>query len=295
MQVAAPTGAPGPVRRSVARLLVRGVDALMRGVTRLLGASPTAGREHITESQLRDLVAANTTLDGEERRLIDEVLAAGNRHVREVMMPRTEVLFLDATLSVAAAVKLVREARHSRFPVIDGSQDDVLTREVKRLPAGMRILAALSEMRREGQHLAVVVDEYGGTAGIVTLEDLIEELVGEIHDEYDAAPEPLPLGGRVPSEVDGLLNLADFAERTGFALPAGPYETLGGFLMARLERLPAVGDEVCLDGWRLVVSALDGRRVARVRLAADERHFTFSLTQLTPSTENAHQPPPSRS
>src|SRR6266511_3049146 len=172
MQVAAPTGAPGPVRRSVARLLVRGVDALMRGVTRLLGASPTAGREHITESQLRDLVAANTTLDGEE------------------MMPRTEVLFLDATLSVAAAVKLVREARHSRFPVIDGSQDDVLgfvhlrdlamhpeldadarvgelTREVKRLPAGMRILAALSEMRREGQHLAVVVDEYGGTAGIV--------------------------------------------------------------------------------------------------------------------------------
>src|SRR6266540_785639 len=239
MQVAAPTGAPGPVRRSVARLLVRGVDALMRGVTRLLGASPTAGREHITESQLRDLV----------------------------MHPE-----LDADARVGE-----------------------LTREVKRLPAGMRILAALSEMRREGQHLAVVVDEYGGTAGIVTLEDLIEELVGEIHDEYDAAPEPLPLGGRVPSEVDGLLNLADFAERTGFALPAGPYETLGGFLMARLERLPAVGDEVCLDGWRLVVSALDGRRVARVRLAADERHFTFSLTQLTPSTENAHQPPPSRS
>jgi putative hemolysin len=291
MQEAARSGAPGPVRRTAARLLVRGVDAIMRGVTRLLGASPTAGRERISETELRDLVAANIMLDREERRLIDEVLAAGARHVSEVMVPRTEVLFLDATLSVAAAVGLVRDARHSRFPVIDGSQDDVLgfvhlrdlmirpqpdaaaarvgelIRFVKRLPASKRILAALSEMRREGQHLAVVVDEYGGTAGIVTLEDLIEELVGEIHDEYDAVPEPLPLAGRVPSEVDGLLNLADFAERTGFALPAGPYETLGGFLMARLGRLPAVGDEVRLDGWRLVVSALDGRRVARARLA----------------------------
>jgi putative hemolysin len=283
-------GAPGPVRRTVARVLVRGVDATMRGVTRLLGASPTAGREHISEAELRDLVAANMVLDREERRLIDEVLAAGARHVREVMVPRTEVLFLDSTLSVHEAVTLVRDARHSRFPVIDGSQDDVLgfvhlrdltirpagtsgtvgelTREVKRLPGSKRILAALSEMRREGQHLAVVVDEYGGTAGIVTLEDLIEELVGEIHDEYDAVPEPVPSTGRVPSEVDGLLNLADFAERTGLALPAGPYETLGGFVMARLGRLAVVGDEVGLDGWQLVVCALDGRRVARVRLTA---------------------------
>jgi putative hemolysin len=280
----------------VARLLVRGVDATTRWVTRRLGASPTAGREHFSEAELRDLVAANLQLDHEERLLIDEVLTAGTRCVREVMMPRTEVVFLDAGLSIAEAVRLVRAARHSRFPVIEGSQDDVvgfvhlrdliirpevtgeavrsviavgqLKREVKRLPASKRVLAALSEMRREGQHLAVVVDEYGGTAGIVTLEDLIEELVGEIHDEYDAAPEPLPGAGRVPSEVDGLLNLADFAERTGFALPVGPYETLGGFLMARLGRLPTVGDEVKVDAWRLVVSALDGRRVARVRLTA---------------------------
>jgi putative hemolysin len=281
----------GAVRRAVARLLVRGVDASTRWVTRRLGASPAAGRENISEAELRDLVAVNLTLDREERVLIDEVLAAGARHVREVMVPRTEVVFLDAALSLSEAVRLVRSARHSRFPVTDGSQDDVigfvhlrdliirpetaddpvgriaeLTREVKRLPASKRVLQALSEMRREGQHLAVVVDEYGGTAGIVTLEDLIEELVGEIHDEYDVAPEPAAAGGRVPAEVDGLLNLADFAERTGLVLPAGPYETLGGFLMARLGRLPAVGDEVRLDRWRLVVGALEGRRVARVRL-----------------------------
>ena len=289
MQEAGDSGPPqrahGPVRRSLARLLVRGADT----VARLLGADPTTGREQTTEAELRDLIAANTVLDREERRLIVEVLESGTRSVRELMVPRTEVLFLDAGLPIPDALGLVRHARHSRFPVIDGSSDDVigfvhlrdltirpdrdglrtvreLARDVKTLPASKRVLSALSEMRHEGHHLAVVVDEFGGTAGIVTLEDLIEELVGEIHDEYDAAPEPLPEGD-APSEVDGLLNLTDFAERTGCTLPPGPYETLGGFLMARLGRLPRVGDEVRVDGWRLAVRALDGRRVARVLLA----------------------------
>jgi magnesium and cobalt exporter, CNNM family len=285
-----PVRAPGPIRRALAGILVRGVDAAMRWVTGLLGASPTAGREQISGAELRDLIAANTVLRGEERQLIAEVLAAGARHVRELMVPRTDVVFLDAGLPIVDALRLVRDARHSRFPIIDGSQDDVvgfvhlrdlairpdgddlavvgqLARDVKRLPASKQVLTALSEMRRERHHLAVVVDEYGGTAGIVTLEDLIEELVGEIHDEYDAAPEPPPAGGTAPAEVDGRLNLTDFAEVAGFTLPSGPYETLGGFLMCRLGRLPAVGDEVRFEGWRLMVSALDGRRVARVALA----------------------------
>jgi putative hemolysin len=266
--------------------VVRAADVL----TRLLGASASDGRESISEAQLRDLVAANTRIHGEERQIIDEVLAAGGRHVREVMVPRTGVVFLEASLPVPAAVRQIRGARHSRFPVIDGSHDDIvgfvhlrdllipaedpsadctvgaLAREVKRLPAGKRVLPALSEMRREGHHLAVVVDEYGGTAGIVTLEDLIEELIGEITDEYDLAPDPDPADGAPPAEVDGRLNLADFAERTGYWLPAGPYETVGGFLMARLGRVPRVGDEVPLDRVRLVVAALDGRRVSRVAL-----------------------------
>jgi putative hemolysin len=275
----------GPVARALARLVVRAADA----VTRLLGVSASAGRESITEAQLRDLVAANVVLDGEERRLIAEVLAAAARHVREVMVPRTGVVFLDAALPLPHAAATARTARHSRFPVIDGSHDDVvgfvhlrdllirpdpdgtvtvgeLAREVKRLPGSKQVLPALSEMRRERHHLAVVVDEYGGTAGIVTLEDLIEELVGEITDEYDLAPDPVPADGGPPSEVDGRLNLADFAERTGVGLPAGPYETVGGFLMARLGRVPALGDEVGLDRMRLVVAELDGRRVARVTL-----------------------------
>jgi putative hemolysin len=286
---AEPAAEPGPFRQALARALLGAIDAVRRLVVRLLGADHTAGRERITEAELRELIAANTVLPREERRLIDEVLAAGERHVNELMVPRTEVVFLDASLPIEAALTLVRQGGHSRFPVIDGSPDEVvgfvhlrdltirpeadragtvggLMREVKRLPASKRALPALSEMRRERHHLAVVMDEYGGTAGIVTLEDLIEELVGEIHDEYDAVPEPLLEGG--PAEVDGLLNLTDFAERAGLPLPPGPYETLGGFLMARLGKLPAVGDEVRVDGWRLTVAELDGRRVSRVRLAS---------------------------
>ncbi|GAA4695231.1 hemolysin family protein [Phytohabitans rumicis] len=279
------TGNAGAVRHTIARFTVR----LAAAIAALLGADRTAGRERISEAELRELIAANTLLDPVERRIIDEVLTAGASLVREVMMPRTDVTFLDAGLTLDEAAQMVRAETHTRYPVIDGTHDDVvgfvhlrdllirppgdgratireLTREVKRLPGSKRVLAALSEMRRERHHLAVVVDEYGGTAGIVTLEDLIEELVGEIHDEYDAAPDPVHAG--VPAEVDGRLNLADFAERAGFALPTGPYETVGGFVMARLGRLPRVGDEVTEGSWRLRVLELDGRRVARVGIAA---------------------------
>jgi putative hemolysin len=287
--------------------VVRAADACTRLVTALLGASPTAGRERISERELRDLVAANTLLDPVERRIIDEVLVSGARMVREVMVPRTEVVFLAARLTLTEAAEFVRAETHSRYPVVDGTHDDVigfvhlrdvllhpeddprntvgeLTRDIKKVPGTKRVLATLMEMRREGHHLAVVVDEYGGTAGIVTLEDLIEELVGEIHDEYDVVADP-PSGR--PTEVDGRLNLADFAERIGFALPTGPYETVGGFVMAALGRLPRTGDEVAVPGthpralpgpsrvaeldggspeggWLLRVLAVEGRRVARV-------------------------------
>ncbi|MFG1674261.1 hemolysin family protein [Micromonospora sp. NPDC049282] len=317
-----PPGRPrresGPLARTVARVVVRAADGAIRLVTGLLGTSPTAGRERISEAELRDLVAANTLLDADERRIIDEVLVAGARLVREVMVPRTEVVFLSAGLPVAEAQRLVRADPHTRYPVVDGTHDDVvglvhlrdvllrpeparavavgeLTREVKRLPGSKRVLAALTEMRREGHHLAVVVDEYGGTAGIVTCEDLVEELVGEIHDEGDGPPEPAVAG--LPAVVDGRLNLADFAERTGVPLPAGPYETVGGYVMAALGRLPVAGDEVPVavdpidgsgvtdpEGWLLRVLALDGRRVSR--LAVSTRRLP------EPRREVSAPPPP---
>jgi len=271
--------------RPVIWLLSRSTDV----VVRLLGADPSARREAITEEELRGLVASHESLSTDERKLIDEVFAAGERQLREVMIPRTEVAFLDASMPVSSAARLTADAPHSRYPVAGGSQDDVLgfvhvrdlvvlpeaargrkvgdvTREVKLLPGTKRVLPAMSEMRREGHHIAVVVDEYGGTAGIVTLEDLIEEVVGDIRDEYDVAGgEALRLqGGEV--EADGLLNLDEVGEQTGVRLPDGPYETLAGYVMASLGHLPATGEAVEVDGHRLEVTELDGRRVARVRV-----------------------------
>ena len=271
----------GALREVVGRLC----RALIRLEHALGGGKVGAGE--ITDAELRALVAANRRLAPEERHIIDEVLTAGARHVSAVMVPRTDVVYLAAGLEVSSAAALVADAPHSRFPVIDGTHDDVvgfvhvrdlmrrsgggetvgaLAREIHRVPASKNVLAALSEMRDGGHHVAVVVDEYGGTDGIVTLEDLIEELVGEIRDEYDAVPEPVPIG-----DVDGRIHLADFAERYGFELPPGPYESLGGFLMARLGRLPMIGDEVRVDGWRLLVRRCEGHRVGRVAVRRIER------------------------
>jgi putative hemolysin len=288
--------AVGPVLDRLA-LLSRPLIWLLSRVTDLLvrafGGDPRVNREAISEQELRDLVTAHESLTRDERALIDEVFEAGERQLREVMVPRTEVEFIDESLSVARAAELARTLPYSRLPVFRGSHDEVvgfvhirdlllpggparrgakvgdLAREVMMLPASKRLLPALSEMRRGGAHLAVVVDEYGGTAGIVTLEDLIEELVGEIRDEYDVGgSEPRRLRGGA-LEVGGLLNRDDFAETTGVQLPDGPYETVAGYMMSRLGRLPRLGDAVAAPGARLTVAGLDGRRVARVRVALE--------------------------
>ncbi len=276
-------------------------------VVRLLGGDPGIGRAEITEEELRDLLSGHEALSEEERRIVEDVFAAADRQVREVMRPRTEVDFLDSALPVYQAVKMATDLPHSRYPVVRGSSDDVvgfvhvrdlfapevanrsvrvgeLVREIVMLPGTKRLLPALSEMRRAGAHIAVVVDEYGGTAGIVTLEDLVEELIGDIRDEYDAADE-FPagaLGGAM--DVDGLLNIEDFAEQTGVELPDGPYETVAGYVMATLGRLPGEGDSVPIDGHRLEVLSLDGRRAARLRLIPE-------VSQPEPPAE----PPPSHS
>jgi CBS domain containing-hemolysin-like protein len=207
------------------------------------------------------------------------------------MTPRVRVETLDADVTVDDLVARSRHSGFSRFPVQDRDPDAVLgvvhvkqafgvpgperertplrglVQPVPTVPESLDGDALLTELRGSGLQMAVVVDEYGGTAGIVTLEDLIEELVGEIHDEYDAVPDPAPADPTAPAQADGRLNLADFAEQVGVALPSGPYETVGGFVMAELGRLPEAGDHVEAGPWRLTVTAMDGRRVARVTIA----------------------------
>ena len=277
-------------------------------VVRLLGGDPRAQREQMSDEELRALVSGHHALGEEERRIVEGVFEAGDRQIREVMIPRTEVDFLDASTPVFKAARLASERPHSRYPVIRGSADDIvgfvhvrdlfspdlsrravrvgdLARETLQLPWTRPILAALADMRREGKHLAIVADEYGGTAGIVTLEDLVEELVGDIRDEYDVADTETTRhrGGDV--EVDGLLNLDDFEDETGLGLPEGPYETVAGYVVAQLGHVPRVGEAVSFDDHRLVVTELDGRRIARVRVgtgperAAGDHTATSSAEQ----------------
>ena len=206
------------------------------------------------------MVSGSTTISDEERQIVDDVFAAGQRALREVMVPRTEVDFLPGDMPAHRAVREVLQAPHSRYPVMGESADDVIgflhlrdlldpevsarttpiremARPVITMPDTVRVLRALNDMRRERQHIAIVMDEYGGTAGIVTIEDLVEELVGEISDEYDVVVED-KVGLPGEFEVDGLLTLDEFAEKTGLLLEEGPYDTLAGYFMARLGRLP---------------------------------------------------------
>jgi putative hemolysin len=265
-------------------------------MVRLVGGDPGASREEVSDEEIRALVSTSTTLSDEEREIVDDVFAAGDRGLREVMVPRTEVDFLPGDMPVHRAVRELSKAPHSRYPVTGESADDIIgfvhvrdlfdpevssrtvpVREVARsvlsMPDTVRVLRALNDMRRNASHLAIVVDEYGGTAGIVTMEDLVEELVGDITDEYDVTAER---GSAPPGDlvVDGLTTLDEFAEETGMVLPDGPYDTVAGYFMAKLGQLPSVGDVVEAEvsmgegpdaspaRLQLRVSELDGRRAA---------------------------------
>jgi putative hemolysin len=258
-------------------------------VVRVFGGDPRAGKEQISGEELRGMVASHEELTSAERELIDDVFDAGDKEIREIMIPRTEVEFLDSDLPVFKAAKIVSDQPHSRYPVFDSSHDDVvgfvhvrdilspdvrerslrvgeLVREIARLPGSKHVIPALSDMRATGAHMALVVDEYGGTAGIITMEDLVEELVGDIRDEYDTDESEgvIPVG--IDVIVDGLLNLDDFSEQTYLDLPQGAYETVAGYIAAQLGRIPEVGDEISLTGGTLTVTEMDGRRVSRIRV-----------------------------
>ncbi len=267
-------------------------------VVRLLGGDPRAGREEVTDEELRAMVSSSATLGDEERQIVDEVFAAGQVTLREAMIPRTEVDFLDGDIPAHKAIRQVAGGSHSRYPVVGRDVDDVLgflhvrdlfdldpaarqapisqlVRPVASLPDSLRILRALSAMQATNDHMIIVRDEYGGTAGIVTIEDLVEELIGDITDEFDLDRDGAAAADS--DELDGLTTLEQFAERWGYVLPEGPYDTVAGYLMAELGRLPAVGDLVTVtlaptrgehepQEFSFTVTELDGRRVARVHL-----------------------------
>ena len=273
--------------RPIIWLLSRSTDF----VVRLFGLDPAEQRTQISEEELLDLVAGHAALSDEERDIVEEVFNASERQIHEVMVPRTEVDFMDASLTVGKAIGLAIDKAHSRYPVVRGSSDEVigfihvrdlldtslvtpggkiqeLVRNIIFLPGTKGILPALTEMRKQGQHLAIVLDEYGGTDGIITLEDLVECLIGDIRDEYDDHEQEIAHEARTNDfEIDGLTSLEDLLDDAGIDVPEGPYETACGFVMHFLGRIPVENDVVSVNGLRITVLSMEGKRAGKLLIS----------------------------
>jgi CBS domain containing-hemolysin-like protein len=267
-------------------------------VIRLTGlASGSEGHAAHSTEELKMLVRASTragVLDADEQEMLFRVFEFSELTARQVMMPRTEVVGLSVDMTRDEVNEIIRTTRHTRYPVYQGSIDNVigifyvrdilggwtaagsgsgpfdlrrLMRETLDVPDTLHIDELLARMKRRRVHIAVVTDEFGGTAGIVSLEDVLERIVGEVRDEFEReGPEvvELPEGDVL---LDGLMLVSDVNERFDLELDERAYDTIGGLVFGNLGRLPEVGDSVVLDGHRLTVGTMDGKRVASVRLS----------------------------
>lgn len=274
------------------RPFIRALNAVANGILRLFGVEPQDELEESHSAADISALISDSAREGLlgqiEHRLLSGAIGFGDKDAADVMVPRTEVNAVAAQSTPADVERMVLQTGHSRLPVfasdidhilgfvhakdllrVDGSaRDDVLERGLIRamlvIPESRRLHALLFDMRRERRHFALVIDEHGGTSGIVTIEDLLEELVGEIRDEYDAAE----LGIEQLSEnryvVPGSLRIDEVADYVGLQLPEGDYETVAGFVIDRLGRIPKRRDSVRHNEWRLRVRSMQRRRVVRV-------------------------------
>jgi putative hemolysin len=269
--------------RPIVWLLSHSTDIAVR----LMGGDPKVQREEVTEEELRDMVAVQATFTPEQRQIIDGAFEIAERTLDEILVPRRDVFVIDAAWSCRDALERLAESGHSRAPVAEGESLDHVTgavhlrqllgagdapvsavaMEIPVFPDSARALQALRQMQTGRTQMALVVDEHGGAAGIVTVEDLVEELVGEIYDETD------PDLATVVREDDGTIVLPgrfpihDLPD-IGVALPEGDYTTVAGLVLEVLGRIPVAGDEARIDGWRLEVRAMRGRAVTEVALSA---------------------------
>jgi CBS domain containing-hemolysin-like protein len=271
--------------------LVALAQALVRLVLRTFGAAEPDVRQFVSREELKALLQlepGEAEVTREEAEMIDKIFDLGETTVREVMVPLVEVVMLPADASPADAVRVIQERGFSRIPIFDQRETNIVGivsamdlfvrgAEVERLDALMRrpdyvpetkrIDDLLREMQRSRQHMAVVVDEYGGSTGIVTLEDIVEEIVGEIEDEHDRAPafvERLPDGSYW---VSGRTNIDELNEALDWNLPKEDYETVAGLVLATLHRIPRTGEEFQIPGYTVTVLEADSRRVGAVKIA----------------------------
>ncbi|NTU74647.1 MAG: HlyC/CorC family transporter [Anaerolineaceae bacterium] len=247
----------------------------------------------VTEDELKTWVEKGEPtgeLEQGEREMIYSIFQFGDTLCREIMIPRVNVLALDADVEIDEAIREVLSSGHSRMPVYENTIDNVIgllyakdmlrvslehdkirsVRELLRpayfVPEAKKVDELLREMQKHGIHAAIVVDEYGGVAGLVTLEDIVEEIVGDIRDEYDGGEE---LAFQVTNANDilfqGRIDIDDFNELTGLHLPREGSDTLGGYVYSRIGRVPVGGEQVQVEDWLLTVEKLIGRQIRKVR------------------------------
>ncbi|MDQ6825572.1 MAG: hemolysin family protein, partial [Candidatus Eremiobacteraeota bacterium] len=282
----------------VLRPVTWAIVSLTAWLIRMFGGDTKAGGPYVTESDIRTLVNVvekQGVIEEEEKEMIHSIFEFGDTVVREVMTPRTDMVCADVADPVSKGVELVIREGYSKLPVYEGNIDHVvgvvhdrellvyvargelnaplrsLMRPVKAIPENKKVADLLREMQAEKVSVAIVVDEYGGTAGLVTMEDLLEEIVGEIMDEYDAEsndnpPEITPAGDG-QYIVDARMNIDDVNEQLGLHLPTEDFESIGGYTFGLFGRVPVPGEHVVIDGGvELVVEKTAGRRLLSVRI-----------------------------
>jgi CBS domain containing-hemolysin-like protein len=269
-------------------------------VLHVLGLEPPgAERDPLSEAELRMLLSRSSAegeIEHEEQQMIDKVFVFGDKEAADVMVPRPEVVAVSVTLPPEQALKAVLDSPYTRYPVYREVIDDVLgvlhvrdlftavhdrgiadvrLEEIVRpayiVPETKDLASLLQEFRKTNNHFAVVVDEYGGMAGICTLEDLLEEIVGEIEDEFDIPEEQIEQVDDDTYRVDGMFPIDEFNERFGTELPDDDYHTIGGFVFGQLGRAPEPGDDVSYDGMRFDVLEVEGSRIEKIAVEFLER------------------------
>jgi CBS domain containing-hemolysin-like protein len=297
---------------NVFRPFIHLLNMTANGLLRLMGVEPVAAlRSSLSAQEIGSMIAQSARegmLDRFEHQLLSGAIVFSDLDAASVMVPRTELTAVPITATPADIERLVLETGHSRFPVFGDSLDNMLgffhskdllrirpdasdlplprrfVRQMLIVPESKKLHPLLFEMRRDRRHFALVIDEHGGTAGVVTIEDLIEELVGEIRDEHDDAEFGIERLGGNRFLVPGSLRIHEAADLLGMSLPPGEYETVAGWLMDRLQRIPKRGDEVTHEGWSVRVRTMHRRRVvqlliegpALVEVARSPSHRTSS-------------------
>ncbi len=274
--------------------LLRWISTLLIKLSNLLvPLEGSAGFTFVTEEELlamADVAMEEEAIESEEREMIHSIFEFGDSVVREVMTPRPDMLAVEAQASVSDVIKVAIAAGYSRIPVYNGGIDEVIgivyikdliladwqeksslpvsevARKAKFVPETKKLSSLMREMQSEKYHMAIVVDEYGGTAGLVTIEDLIEEVFGEITDEFDIEESEFDDLGNGSFRVNARLSIDELGDRLDIKLPEGDWDTVGGLMSAKLDHIPSEGEYVDLDGLRIICERVKGNRIGRVRV-----------------------------